>query len=60
MTSASRYYGGDRRVAGIEAEVPFSLFGVDADDEGGSLNHHLHRHFRGREKPVGMTRSRPY
>jgi hypothetical protein len=24
------------------------------------LNYHLHRHFTGREKPVEMTRSRPY
>lgn len=46
--------------AGIEAELPFALLGVDTDNGGEFLNHHLHRHFRGREKPVEMTRSRPY
>lgn len=44
----------------IEAELPFALLGVDTDNGGEFLNHHLHRHFRGRERPVEMTRSRPY
>jgi hypothetical protein len=44
----------------IEGELPFALLGVDTDNGGEFLNHHLHRHFRGREKPVEMTRSRPY
>lgn len=46
--------------AGIEAELPFALLGVDTDNGGEFLNRHLHRHFRGRERPVEMTRSRPY
>ncbi len=46
--------------AGIEAELPFALLGVDTDNGGEFLNHHLHRHFRGRGRPVEMTRSRPY
>jgi hypothetical protein len=44
----------------IETEFPFDLLGVDTDNGGEFLNHHLHRHFRGRENPVEMTRSRPY
>jgi hypothetical protein len=44
----------------IEAALPFGLLGVDTDNGGEFLNHHLHRHFTGRKKPVAMTRSRPY
>ena len=44
----------------IEGALPFALLGIDTDNGGEFLNHHLHRHFRGREKPVEMTRSRPY
>lgn len=44
----------------IEAQLPFQLLGVDTDNGGEFLNHHLHRHFTGRESPVEMTRSRPY
>lgn len=46
--------------AGIEAALPFALLGVDTDNGGEFLNHHLHRHLTGREKAVEMTRSRPY
>lgn len=45
---------------GIEQCVPFTLLGIDTDNGGEFLNHHLHRHFTGREKPVVMTRCRPY
>jgi hypothetical protein len=44
----------------IEEALPFALLGVDTDNGGEFLNYHLHRHFTGREKPVVMTRSRPY
>ena len=44
----------------IEKALPFALLGVDTDNGGEFLNYHLHRHFTGREKPVAMTRSRPY
>ncbi len=44
----------------IEASLPFDLLGVDTDNGGEFLNWHLHSHFTGREKPVQMTRSRPY
>ncbi|MCX6855023.1 MAG: integrase [Verrucomicrobia bacterium] len=45
---------------GIEGSLPFAMLGVDTDNGGEFLNYHLHRHFTGREKPVEMTRSRPY
>ena len=44
----------------IEEALPFAMLGVDTDNGGEFLNYHLHRHFTGREKPVKMTRSRPY
>jgi len=44
----------------IEGNLPFGVLGVDTDNGGEFLNHHLHRHFTGRERPVEMTRSRPY
>lgn len=46
--------------AEIEEALPFGILGVDTDNGGEFLNHHLHSHFTGREKPVEMTRSRPY
>lgn len=44
----------------IEGRLPFSILGVDTDNGGEFLNHHLHSHFTGRECPVELTRSRPY
>lgn len=44
----------------IEAALPFEILGVDTDNGGEFLNHHLHAHFTGRDRPVEMTRSRPY
>lgn len=44
----------------MEEVLPFAILGVDTDNGGEFLNHHLHAHFTGREDPVEMTRSRPY
>jgi len=44
----------------IEAALPFEILGVDTDNGGEFLNYHLHAHFTDRERPVEMTRSRPY
>lgn len=44
----------------IEAALPFEILGVDTDNGGEFLNHHLHVHFTARPRPVEMTRSRPY
>ncbi len=44
----------------MEKHLPFTILGVDTDNGGEFLNHHLHRHFTKREEPVELTRSRPY
>ena len=44
----------------IEASLPFALLGVDSDNGGEFLNHHLARHLQQREHPVLFTRSRTY
>ena len=48
------------QVIDIEEELPFEILGFDVDNGSEFLNHHLHRHFRGRKKKVYLTRSRPY
>lgn len=53
-------HSGCKAFEAIEGQLPFELLGVDTDNGGEFLNHHLHRHFTGRERPVEMTRSRPY
>lgn len=49
-----------QQVQDIEASLPFPLLGVDSDNGGEFLNHHLVRYFQLRPKPVFLTRSRPY
>ena len=44
----------------IERQFPFEMLGVDTDNGGEFLNYHLHDYLTNREKPVEMTRSRPY
>jgi hypothetical protein len=44
----------------LEASLPFPLRGVDSDNGGEFINHHLVAELRGRERPVLFTRSRPY
>lgn len=34
--------------------------GLDSDNGGEFINHHLVKHLHGRDKPVAFTRSRPY
>lgn len=48
------------QIQGVEDHLPFPLRGVDSDNGGEFINHHLVRHFQQRPKPVGFTRSRPY
>lgn len=45
-------------LAAIEAAQPFALKGVDSDNGGEFLNHHLHGWLKGRG--IKQTRSRPY
>lgn len=44
----------------LEASLPFALRGVDSDNGGEFINHHLVAELRGRERPVFFTRARPY
>ena len=48
------------QIRDVEASLPFPLRGVDSDNGGEFINHHLVKHLHGREKPVAFTRSRPY
>ena len=44
----------------MEKDIPFALRGADFDNGSEFLNWHLHDYLLKREKPVEMTRSRPY
>lgn len=44
----------------VEANLPFALRGVDSDNGGEFINHHLVQHFAARAQPITFTRSRPY
>ena len=44
----------------VEKQLPFPLLGLDSDNGGEFLNHHVMAWLQKREKPVFMTRSRPY
>jgi hypothetical protein len=43
-----------------EASLPFRLLGVDSDNGGEFINHHLVAYLGQRKRPVRFTRSRPY
>lgn len=44
----------------LEASLPFDLLGLDSDNGGEFLNHHVLSWLQQRPRPVFMTRSRPY
>jgi hypothetical protein len=44
----------------VEASLPFALLGLDSDNGGEFINHHVLRWLQKRARPVFMTRSRPY
>ncbi len=44
----------------LEASLPFALLGLDSDNGGEFLNYHVLRWLQKRQRPVFMTRSRPY
>jgi len=48
------------QIRNVEARLPFELLGVDSDNGGEFINHHLVKHFTQRERPVGFTRARAY
>lgn len=49
-----------KRIAQIEASLPFPILGFDTDNGGEFLNWHLVDYFGQRARPVGFTRSRAY
>jgi hypothetical protein len=48
------------QIRDVEESLPFALCGVDSDNGGEFINHHLLKHLQERPKPVSFTRSRPY
>jgi hypothetical protein len=48
------------QVRDIEASLPFALLGLDSDNGGEFLNHHLLHYLQARERPVHFTRARAY
>lgn len=44
----------------MEQSLPFELLGLDSDNGGEFINHHVMRWLQKRARPVFMTRSRPY
>jgi hypothetical protein len=48
------------QVRDVEESLPFALRGVDSDNGGEFLNHHLVNYFLARKKPVLFTRARAY
>jgi len=44
----------------VEGSLPFDLLGLDSDNGGEFLNHHVMSWLQKRKRPVFMTRSRPY
>jgi hypothetical protein len=48
------------QVRDIETSLPFPLLGVDSDNGGEFLNHHLVQYLQARPRPVYFTRSRAY
>lgn len=49
-----------QQIGDVEASLPFALCGLDSDNGGEFINHHLVTHLHARPKPVAFTRSRPY
>lgn len=48
------------QIAHLEAGLPFALLGLDSDNGGEFINHHLVAYLGQRPKPVLFTRGRPY
>lgn len=48
------------QIRDVEESLPFALRGLDSDNGGEFINHHLVRHLTERKQPIAFTRSRPY
>jgi hypothetical protein len=44
----------------VEKSLPFALLGLDSDNGGEFINHHVMGWLQKRKRPVFITRSRPY
>jgi hypothetical protein len=49
-----------KQIAHLETSLPFALLGLDSDNGGEFINHHLVAYLKQRSKPVLFTRGRPY
>ena len=49
-----------QQIAQLEGSLPFGLLGLDSDNGGEFINHHLAAYLGQRAKPVLFTRGRPY
>jgi hypothetical protein len=49
-----------KQIAQLEAGLPFAMLGLDSDNGGEFINHHLDAYLEHRLKPVLFTRGRPY
>ncbi len=49
-----------RQIEHLEAHLPFALLGLDSDNGGEFINHHLAAYLQQRTQPVLFTRGRPY
>jgi len=48
------------QITHLEGNLPFALLGLDSDNGGEFINHHLAAYLGQRSKPVLFTRGRPY
>jgi hypothetical protein len=48
------------QIAHLEASLPFALLGLDSDNGGEFINHHLAAYLEQRQEPVLFTRGRSY
>jgi hypothetical protein len=48
------------QIRDVEEHLPFPLRGVDSDNGGEFINHHLVKHCQCHQPPLAFTRSRPY
>ncbi|MEJ5277268.1 MAG: hypothetical protein WHU94_15270 [Thermogemmata sp.] len=49
-----------RQLQDVEASLPFALLGLNSDNDGEFLNHHVVAWTGQRPRPILLTRSRPY
>jgi IS30 family transposase len=49
-----------QEIRDVEAHLPFPLLGLDSDNGGEFINHHLVKHCQRHVPPLAFTRSRPY